>query len=74
MKPETNFLPGINHHTSSTLTIHNVGPEDEGLYICKATETYHEQHETKEKYIKVVGMFAKTFDCHQLEMFIFQVS
>lgn len=69
--PDTKFLPGLNHHTSSTLTIHNAGPEDEGLYICMATDTYHGQDETKEKYIKVIGMFVKMFACHQPEMLRF---
>ncbi|KAJ6667877.1 hypothetical protein lerEdw1_016198 [Lerista edwardsae] len=59
--PDTKFLPGLSHHTSSTLTIHNAGPEDEGLYICKATDTYHGQHETKEKYIKVIERGFVTF-------------
>nr|XP_056708261.1 platelet-derived growth factor receptor beta [Euleptes europaea] len=52
--PVTDILPGISHSTISILTIHNAELEDEGLYICEATETYHGGKETKEIFIKVI--------------------
>lgn len=61
--PVTDILPGVSHSTVSILTIHSAELEDEGLYICEATETYHEEKETKEIFIQVIGEFIKTSVC-----------
>ncbi|XP_062976928.1 platelet-derived growth factor receptor beta [Elgaria multicarinata webbii] len=61
VQPLADIPPGARHYTSSILTIHNAGLEDEGLYTCEATDTYHGQKETQDISIRVIKHGFVTF-------------
>ena len=61
VEPFTQFGPGVRHHISSTLTIHNTELEDEGVYVCEATDTFHGQKEAQDIFIRVIGMSGPIF-------------
>ncbi|KAM6475831.1 platelet-derived growth factor receptor beta isoform 1-T2 [Liasis olivaceus] len=54
VKPRTDFVPGVKHHTSSVLTIHNADLNDQGLYVCEAIDTYHVQKEERSISVRVI--------------------
>ncbi|XP_020662458.3 platelet-derived growth factor receptor beta [Pogona vitticeps] len=54
VEPFTQFGPGVRHYISSTLTIHNTELEDEGVYVCEATDTFHGQKEAQDIFIRVI--------------------
>ncbi|XP_007431229.1 platelet-derived growth factor receptor beta [Python bivittatus] len=54
VKPRTRFVPGVKHHTSSVLTIHNADLNDQGLYVCEAIDTYHVQKEERSISVRVI--------------------
>ncbi|KAL7985813.1 hypothetical protein Chor_010979 [Crotalus horridus] len=59
VKPATIIVPG--HYTSSILTIHNADSNDQGLYACEATDTYHGQKEEQSIFIRVIERGFVTF-------------
>ncbi|KAH0629833.1 hypothetical protein JD844_012250 [Phrynosoma platyrhinos] len=61
VEPVTYFVAGIRHYTNSTLTIYNAELEDEGMYVCEATDTYHGQKEEQKIYIRVIDHGFVTF-------------
>uniref|UniRef100_A0A8D0DUR3 receptor protein-tyrosine kinase n=1 Tax=Salvator merianae TaxID=96440 RepID=A0A8D0DUR3_SALMN len=54
VKLSTNIVSGVSYYTSSTLTIHNAELNDEGTYICEAIDTYHENRERQNIFIRVI--------------------
>nr|XP_028574104.1 platelet-derived growth factor receptor beta [Podarcis muralis]XP_028574105.1 platelet-derived growth factor receptor beta [Podarcis muralis]XP_028574107.1 platelet-derived growth factor receptor beta [Podarcis muralis] len=61
VKPWTDVGTRGSRDTSTTLTIHNAELEDEGDYICEATDTYHGQKETQSIFIRVIEHGFVTF-------------
>lgn len=57
----THIVPGVTHYTSSILTIPNADLDDQGLYVCEATDTYFGQKEEKSIFIRVIGMLGEIF-------------